>query len=676
MGRSTVHSAADSLASLPLGLAPSHALLMTSSASSINNSNHHHTDNNNQQQHNQLSINIAHDNTAPRHVNPILNQLHASTHSYATSMQSTPPHLLYGTTLQKQLSGNYPLFYPNPSPLTPYNTDFTRQRSDGTNSSLFNTYHSNNTINQPINCIQNDHNNYDNNTVTQATGSSDSSAHASGTRHKTACAPCYIAKTSCSGERPCTRCSRLNRNTDCVDRPKYIKRQRAPKPVDGVPAKRGRKPKPRDANGNIIHINDTNPLTTQLMNSKLNVYNYSNGTYTSAITNKTDNNTTTNNHVQINSVSLQPATQPISILPVTSSTPVNESMNDTDDDNSAYNSADEHNNSSHSSQQNSSAHSYSDELDPLIEFDAEDLQLSRAFLAIIQKSWPGVEQALMKQRLSLATFELLTAFQSNSLLPADQLIYAQTLLSSPTITKALQRIGSDNWMSRTKFNFIYSQSPNEATPDDPKLPNVASYSIETLSVTKHEIKHESDIDPNSLSDDLKQSSDSSTAANDDSYFRHEVEVQSRIVVNREFERVFGWSQSEVKAMFSRSGILTVYKHLIPIKTQVARNHIGTKLYNKLVSTDDMIDDNTYRIELERIISQHFKAILGSVAQFTSDVIIHTKWNQRLPCLYTTRFVQTNTNSFSCVSSSFLPIPTRLLDQCVEAGNSDKNHNTE
>lgn len=39
---------------------------------------------------------------------------------------------------------------------------------------------------------------------------------------KTACSSCHTAKTSCNGKRPCVRCVRLDRQSECIDRVRKI----------------------------------------------------------------------------------------------------------------------------------------------------------------------------------------------------------------------------------------------------------------------------------------------------------------------------------------------------------------------------------------------------------------------------------------------------------------------
>lgn len=589
------------------------------------------------------------------------------------------------------------------------------------------------------------------NTTTGSTNTGSSTASSHG-RIKTACAPCYIAKTSCTGTRPCQRCMRLDRTVDCVDRPSFIKRPRQPKPLDGQPAKRGRKPKPRDAQGNIIHdSNQTKGLSVTLLPQIRLLNQQQQLQQQHALQQQSVNNTatmfpvnvpnigsiTTNNNVSDNINDLSNATHVNTLNNHNNNTTGNSITNShtTTHNNathdhtstSAHSPADSHDVMNDTNDNDISHDEYSDtDSDISSDFDAEDKQLSRVLLSIYIKSWPSIESALNKGRFSLSQYEWLCAFQSAGLLPQDQIIYSKQCLSSPSINKSLQRLGSDNWMAKTKFHFSYTHSQNEALSDDPKLPAMAAIMHEPISVTKRPIQrldnianHHNNNNTNNNNTSTQQHNSTGTDTNTDngtdstntnninnvitsesqdnipsshsspsvspysvvsddsidSWYEWELDVQSSVTVNREFERVFGWSQSEVKAMFSRSGTVSMYKFIIPIKSQVARSHVGTSEFIQYANSRLMIDDNTFRYELDRIQSFNLRCVFSG--QNTTDVIINTKWNQRIPCLITSRIIQSKENTFSLFSSSFLPIPKKLLEErgCnVSQHNHNHTHN--
>jgi len=169
---------------------------------------------------------------------------------------------------------------------------------------------------------------------------------------------------------------------------------------------------------------------------------------------------------------------------------------------------------------------------------------------------------------------------------------------------------------------------------------------------------------------------------DDSDFDFELQVDCSIQVNREFERLFGWSQSEVKAMWQKSGGGTLHKFLVPVAQQAARRNLQD-IYNTAATVKDRLDDSTYTKELDRICALHQKAVLSAESQFTADVIINTKWNRRLPCLMTGRFVpvdphiQSNNNNnddstanqpftyMSGISYVWIPIPRNIINECTQ-----------
>ena len=111
-----------------------------------------------------------------------------------------------------------------------------------------------------------------------------------------------------------------------------------------------------------------------------------------------------------------------------------------------------------------------------------------------------------------------------------------------------------------RLQYSFEQSPDEAAEDDPVRVNVASLTITALHVEYYCLEGDS---LNGLLDDDHRLDDAAFRI----LMKSITSVDLSVHVNKEFERLFGYSQQQIKNLYCRSGIKAIYRFYPPEEVQ-------------------------------------------------------------------------------------------------------------
>jgi len=135
----------------------------------------------------------------------------------------------------------------------------------------------------------------------------------------------------------------------------------------------------------------------------------------------------------------------------------------------------------------------------------------------------------------------------------------------------------------------------------------------------------------------------------------EVEVMKSVVVNREFERAYGFSQSDIREMHHKFGNLAIWKLLAPTQelTLAAEEYQSKKTNAAKAVFDDV--KNRLAHEVRRVFMAHHLCIINGQSQFSLTVNFNTKHGVSIKTQMLGRALLTADTMVAAWSYYFIPL---------------------
>ena len=320
----------------------------------------------------------------------------------------------------------------------------------------------------------------------------------------------------------------------------------------------------------------------------------------------------------------------------------------------------------------------------------EDKAISSALFTFLQRKIPEVERKIIgKNKRPIIHINMYLAYASTTLQMDEYSKLVEALFARPSILKAVSAVIEPEQLLKRRFTLDWSRSPNEALADSILTPNVAMCILQTHAMKALQLKkavsvldQKQNIDnidsSTNINDDTTQATvNQSTSTTEPSRYVSQVstsalsmddavsraaqpaqiddedqlydvvrtseliEVQRSCVINREFERTFGYTQSAFKDMCHRYGASALYRILAPLPQL---SHACEVFLNKRTQANKQAVLDAQKAmtnETLRLVKMHHDAVITTSSQFTSTVNVVTRYDKTIQCAMAARAIYSN-----------------------------------
>lgn len=498
-----------------------------------------------------------------------------------------------------------------------------------------------------------------------------------------ACLPCYNAKTSCSGDRPCHRCIRLGRAGDCNDRPHKRRRPRTSKQYsidssdDGSTSKPTNKSNQNKKSVKTDDNSNTSNIKHELQSSDDDTTDYS--AYDGYDCTLEDEDDVAAENRIMSSVVLDLL---IKLLPQLTQYLVKSKL-------------------PHVVTLNVIFSYFAQALQPSEFNELIAAMMSRQQLHDIITAADPDGQLVKRRYIWDYTDSPIAAFPDQPIVPNIATVLNTSLNIHPNRTSwdpqnsinNQQHNKSINNHSNNKQNTNNNNTSDGNTsnhnesrsnsPADIEYSTSGASSTGVQSTTKMHTSIDTDSYPPSnravigskavvksvpFSDVIDQVTVHSDAVDVDSMLNSLLRnpdtllMKKCIVVNREFERVFGWSQEDIRNIHIRRNTMGMWSLSVGFhKYRQARS--TAKIKQRMAATDQnkykkLLHDASMNLkaDMQRMWLEHHQASVQGITQFSQQVVMVTKHNVEIPCVMIVRYGHNQDGVTSTTSTQFIPIP--------------------
>ena len=290
----------------------------------------------------------------------------------------------------------------------------------------------------------------------------------------------------------------------------------------------------------------------------------------------------------------------------------------------------------------------------------------------ITKQIAVVESALLKnKKFPILHINMFLAYVSTTLHMDQYSQLLKLLLSRPSVLKVVSAVCDPAILLRRRFTIDWSRSPSDALRDDVLRPNLPMLCIQThamksvklsgntrsnmsiLDKPSTPIEDTDDANDDSAMFEMYPLSKSSHNTDDDMCAEEEkklvdvvrtselIEVQRSCIINREFERTFGYTQRNIQDLCQSHGTTILSIFLAPVRTLY--RSLDKYLQNRTSATRQTLIDaqQDVRAEVLRISKLHHSAVSNIATQFTTTVNMNTANEQIIKCGMAARAIYSN-----------------------------------
>lgn len=402
---------------------------------------------------------------------------------------------------------------------------------------------------------------------------------------------------------------------------------------------------------------------------------------------------------------------------------------------------------------------------------AENRIMSAVVLELLIKLIPQLTQYLIKSKLPhIVTLNVIFSYFAQALQPNDFDELVTSMMSKPQLKEIIQNADPDSQLIKRRYIWDYTDSPVDAFPDQPIVPNVATVLNTSLDIHPNRFRwqpqnsitttnnnntnNSQNSSNNNSTNNITNSSGNNNNNNANNHERHaatspsapaDAEITTKgaaniktptettgdnasssdslstsphravigskavvqtqpeipderaatvieqvtvhsdavdvgsmlhsllqnpdtlsmkkcIVVNREFERVFGFSQEDIRNIHIRRSSMGMWSLSIGFhkyrqarnQAKIAQRTLSTEQgkYKKLLSDARILLKN----DIQRMWLQHHQANVQGITQFSQQVTMVTKHNVEIPCVMTVRYGHNQDGVTSTTATQFTIIP--------------------